>query len=112
MKILKINNKECVLKFTTRSMMTLNAKDITLTTLVEDMQSLNLVRLYDALHEGLKFANSSITIDETYELIDAYYEEENTIEELFMIVLEEYSKSMGLHKKFRELIEEQQQKIQ
>ncbi len=107
MKILKINNKECILKFTTRSMMNLNAKDITLTSLVEDMQNLNLVRLYDAFHEGLKFANANITIDEAYELIDAYYEDENTIEDLFTIVLEEYSKSMGLHKKFKELLEEQ-----
>ena len=69
MKVLKINKKDHVLKFTTKALMNLNAKGITLTSLSADMEKLNLISLYEAFHEGLKFANNNITLDETYELI-------------------------------------------
>ena len=108
MKVLKINNKDCVLKFTTKSIMNLNAKGITLTTLTEDMEKLNLLNLYDAFHEGLKFANNNITLDETYELIDAYYEEGGEMEDFFTMILEEYAKSMGLGANFKEIMKQQQ----
>lgn len=108
MKVLKINKKDCVLKFTTKSMMNLNAKGITLTSLSEDMEKLNLISLYDAFYEGLKFGNPNITLDETYELIDAYYEEGGEVESFFMLILEEYSKSMGLGTKFKEIMKQQQ----
>lgn len=107
MKVLKINKKDYVLKFTTKSMMNLNAKGITLTSLSEDMEKLNLISLYEAFHEGLKFANANITLDETYELIDAYYEEGGEVESFFMLILEEYSKSMGLGTKFKEIMKQQ-----
>ena len=44
MKILKINKKDHVLKFTTKALMNLNAKGITLTSLSADMEKLNLIR--------------------------------------------------------------------
>ena len=108
MKVIKINKKDYVLKFTTKSLMNLNAKGITLASLSSDMENLNLISLYDAFHEGLKFANKDITIDETYELIDMYYEEGGEVETFFMMILEEYSKSMGLGNKFKEIIKQQQ----
>ena len=108
MKVLKINKKDYVLKFTTKALMNLNAKGITLTSLASDMEKLNLISLYEAFHEGLKFANKEITLDETYEIIDSYYEEAGEVEEFFTIVLEEYSKAMGLGNKFKEIMKQQQ----
>ena len=107
MKVLKINKKDIVLKFTTKALMNLNAKGITLTSLSADMEKLNLISLYEAFHEGLKFANPSITLDEVYKLIDLYYEEGGEVEDFFTTILEEYAKSMGLGKKFKEIIEQQ-----
>ena len=108
MKVIKINKKDYVLKFTTKALMNLNAKGITLASLSSDMENLNLISLYDAFHEGLKFANKDITLDETYELIDAYYEEGGEVENFFMMILEECAKSMGLGMKFKEIIKQQQ----
>ena len=107
MKVIKINKKDYVLKFTTKALMNLNAKGITLTSLSADMEKLNLISLYEAFHEGLKFGNPNITLDEVYELIDLYYEEGGEVESFFTTVLEEYAKSMGLGKKFKEIIEQQ-----
>jgi len=108
MKVLKINKKDYVLKFTTKALMNLNAKGITLTSLSEDMEKLNLISLYEAFHEGLKFANKDITLDQAYELIDLYYEEGGEVETFFMMILEEYANSMGLGMKFKEIIKQQQ----
>ena len=108
MRVLKINKKDYVLKFTTKAIMNLNAKGITLTSLALDMENLNLISLYEAFHEGLKFANKDITLDQTYEIIDSYYEEAGEVEEFFTIVLEEYSKAMGLGNKFKEIMKQQQ----
>lgn len=107
MKVLKINKKDYVLKFTTKALMNLNAKGITLTSLSEDMEKLNLISLYEAFYEGLKFSNVNITLDEVYELIDAYYEEGGEVETFFMLILEEYAKSMGLGAKFKEIMKQQ-----
>ena len=108
MRVLKINKKDYVLKFTTKAILNLNAKGITLTSLASDMEKLNLISLYEAFHEGLKFANKDITLDQTYEIIDSYYEEAGEVEEFFTIVLEEYSKAMGLGNKFKEIMKQQQ----
>ena len=108
MRVLKINKKDYVLKFTTKAIMNLNAKGITLTSLDSDMENLNLISLYEAFHEGLKFANKDITLDQTCEIIDSYYEEAGEVEEFFTIVLEEYSKAMGLGNKFKEIMKQQQ----
>nr|DAW56577.1 MAG TPA: tail assembly chaperone protein [Caudoviricetes sp.] len=107
MKVIKINKKDYVLKFTTKALMNLNAKGITLTSLSQDMEKLNLISLYEAFCEGLKFANKDITLDEAYELIDAYYEEGGEVENFFMMILEEYAGSMGLGAKFKEIIKQQ-----
>ena len=108
MKVIKINKRDYVLKFTTKALMNLNAKGITLTSLSQDMEQLNLISLYEAFHEGLKFANKDITLDQAYELIDMYYEEGGEVEAFFMMILEEYANSMGLGNKFKEIIKQQQ----
>ena len=108
MKVLKINKRDYVLKFTTKALMNLKAKGITLTSLSQDMEQLNLISLYEAFCEGLKFANKDITLDQAYELIDLYYEEGGEVEAFFMMILEEYANSMGLGAKFKEIIKQQQ----
>ena len=108
MKVIKINKRDYVLKFTTKALMNLNAKGITLTSLSQDMEQLNLISLYEAFYEGLKFANKDITLDQAYELIDLYYEEGGEVEAFFMMILEEYANSMGLGAKFKEIIKQQQ----
>ena len=108
MKVIKINKRDYVLKFTTKALMSLNAKGITLTSLSQDMEQLNLISLYEAFYEGLKFANKDITLDQAYELIDLYYEEGGEVEAFFMMILEEYANSMGLGAKFKEIIKQQQ----
>ena len=108
MKVIKINKRDYVLKFTTKALMNLNAKGITLTSLSQDMEQLNLISLYEAFHEGLKFANEDITLDQAYRLIDDYYEEGGEVEAFFMMILEEYANSMGLGMKFKEIIKQQQ----
>ena len=108
MKVLKIKKKDYVLKFNTKTLMNLNAKGITLTSLSQDMEKLNLISLYEAFCEGLKFANKDITLDEAYELIDAYYEEGGEVENFFTMILEEYAGSMGLGAKFKEIMKQQQ----
>ena len=108
MKVIKINKRDYVLKFTTKALMNLNAKGITLTSLSQDMEQLNLISLYEAFHESLKFANKDITLDQAYELIDLYYEEGGEVEAFFMMILEEYANSMGLGAKFKEIIKQQQ----
>ena len=108
MKVLKINKKDYVLKFTTKALMNLNTKGITLTSLSQDMEKLNLISLYEAFCEGLKFANKDITLDQAYELIDTYYEEGGEVETFFTMILEEYAGSMGLGAKFKEIMKQQQ----
>ena len=87
---------------------TKDLETITLTSLSTDMESLNLISLYEAFYEGLRFANNNITLDEAYELIDTYYEEGGEVEAFFMMILEEYASSMGLGAKFKEIIKQQQ----
>ena len=108
MKVLKINKRDYVLKFTTKALVNLNAKGITLTSLSQDMEQLNLISLYEAFYEGLKFANKDITLDQAYELIDMYYEEGGEVEAFFMMILDEYANSMGLLMQFKEIIKQQQ----
>ena len=108
MKVIKINKKDYVLKFTTKALINLNSKGITLSSLSSDMEKLNLVSLYEAFYEGLKFANQDITLDQAYNLIDEYYEEGGEMEAFFIMVLEEYAKSMGLGAKFKETMKQQQ----
>ena len=109
MKVIKINNKDYVLKFTSQTISELNAKGITLVSLSNDMQSMKVSSLYEAFACGLKAMQHDMTLEKAYRVIDEYFEdEENDIESFFKLVLEEYSKSMGLGKRFKELMKENQ----
>ena len=109
MRILKINNKDYVLKFTSKSIQELNAKGITLVQLINDLQEMKVDNLYDTFMYGLKTMQHDMTLDKALEILDQYYEEDesNDLEVFFTMVIEEYSKAMGLGKKFKEMMEQQ-----
>lgn len=114
MKMIKIDNRDYVLKFTSKVVSELNANGISFNTLLEDMQAMKVDNLYKTFYYGISSMNK-VSYDEALELIDKYYEnEDNTMEVFFMLVIEEYSKALGLGKFFKEMMREQrkQQKHQ
>lgn len=113
MKVLKINNKDYVLKFTSKAISQLNAKGITFLSLASDMEQMSVGNLYESFFYGLKSMQHDMTLEKAYEILDEYFEdEENDIESFFKLVLEEYSNAMGLGKKFKEIMENQQTKTE
>ena len=62
MKVLKIGNKDYVVKFTSKVIRELNVKGITLNTLLADMEQLKLDNLYETF-------NNTITIKLNYNYI-------------------------------------------
>lgn len=114
MKIIKINGKDYVLKFTSEVISQLNTKGITFLTLATDMEKMYVSNLYETFFYGLKTMQHDITLEKAYKIIDEYYEEneDNDTESFFEIVLGEYSKAMGLGKKFKEIMGQQQKEVQ
>ena len=112
MKVLKIGNKDYVVKFTSKVIRELNVKGITLNTLLADMEQLKLDNLYETFYFATKDMNNFKSIDEALEVVDQFYEdsEDNDIEKFFMIILEEYANAMGLGKKFKEVMDQQKKK--
>jgi hypothetical protein len=112
MKVLKINNKDYVLKFTSQTIRELNSKDITLNSLIKDMENLKINGLYDAFYYGLKTMQKDITQDKALSIIDEYFEEDenNDIEKFFTLIIEEYSNAMGLGKLMKESLTQAQEK--
>ena len=109
MKILKINNKDYVIKFTAGIVAELNDReDITLAKLSGDLEEMKVSRLYKTFFYSLKAMQHDITMEQAYALIDALYEEGMELEELFKMILQEYAQSMGLGKKFKEIMETQE----
>ena len=109
MRVLKINNRDYVLKFTSKSIQELNAQDITLTALIDDLQTMKVDKLYTTFMYGLKTMQPDMTMDKALDILDQYYEEDenNDLEVFFTLVIEEYSKAMGLGKKFMETMAQQ-----
>lgn len=108
MKVIKINNKDYVLKFTSQAISELNSQGITLVSLSKDMETMKIDNLYKTFACGLKAMQYDIDLAKAYTIIDEYFEdEENDIEGFFMLVLEEYSKSMGLGKTFKNIMKNQ-----
>lgn len=109
MKLIKINDKDYVIKFTAKVVAELNElEDITLTGLSKDLEEMKVTRLYKAFYYALKPMQHDITMDDAYRLIDSLYEEGMELEEFFKMVLMEYSQAMGLGKKFKEIMMEAQ----
>lgn len=110
MKFIKINNKDYVIKFTSKVISELHSRNITITTLSEDLKIMKTNNLYITFFYGLTSMQRDITIDEVYNIIDEYFaeDEERTIEDFFLLILEELCKAMGLSKIFKEMQKEQE----
>lgn len=108
MKVIKINKKDYVIKFTAKTVSELNEiEDITLAGLSQDLEQMKVSKLYKAFYYGLKAMQKDITLEDAYALVDELYEEGMELEEFFKMILMEYSSAMGLAKKFKEIIEAQ-----
>lgn len=108
MKLIKINDKDYVIKFTAKAVSELNELEgITLSGLSQDLEQMKVTRLYKAFFYSLKAMQHDITMDNAYKLIDALYEEGMELEEFFKLVLSEYASAMGLGKKFKEIMDAQ-----
>ena len=108
MKMIKINNKDYVMKFTAGTVAELNELEgITLTGLSQDLEDMKVTKLYKTFYYSLKAMQKDITLEDAYELIDALYEEGMELEEFFKLVLMEFSNAMGLGKKFKEIMKAQ-----
>lgn len=108
MKLIKINDKDYVIKFTAKTVSELNElEDITLAGLSKDLEDMKVARLYKTFYYGLKAMQHDITLQDAYKLIDALYEEGMELEDFFKIILQEYANAMGLGKKFKEIMETQ-----
>lgn len=109
MKLIKINDKDYVIKFTAKVVSELNELEgITLAGLSQDLEQMKVTRLYKAFFYSLKAMQHDITLDDAYKLIDMMFEEGMELEDFFKLILMEYSTAMGLGKKFKELMEENQ----
>lgn len=108
MKSFKFGNETHIIKFTSKSIMNLSAQGINLGTLGEDLEKNDLTSFYKTVYEGLKSLNPKITLDETLNLLDLYFEDEdNSIETLVLDIMEEFATAMGLGKTFRQEVQSQ-----
>ena len=108
MKLIKVNDKDYVIKFTAKVVSELNELEgITLSELSKDLEEMKVARLYKTFFYSLKAMQHDITMDDAYKLIDSLYEEGMELEEFFKMVLMEYSQAMGLGKKFKEIMDAQ-----
>ncbi|GKZ04076.1 hypothetical protein ANS017_26470 [Paraclostridium bifermentans] len=113
MKSIKIGNETHVLKFTSKAIVNLGAKGINLVTLGKGLQNQDLSEFYQAFYEGLKTLNPNMTFDRTLELIDIYFEDENNeIEELVLLVMEEFATAMGLGKAFKKEMQAEKEELE
>lgn len=107
MKMIKSNGNEYVLKFGAGTIANLNDLDITLMGLSQDMEAMKVKNLYTAFYHGLKQMHHDMTLEQAYKVIDGLFDEGMELEDFFKLVLEEYSKAMGLGKKFMEIMNNQ-----
>lgn len=108
MKILKANGKDYALKFGAGAIAELNDLGVTLLGLSKDLEDMKVKNLYVTFFYGLKTMQHDMTQEKAYHVIDSLFEEGMELEEFFKIVLEEYATSMGLGKKFKEIMEAQE----
>lgn len=96
MQILKINNKDVVVKFNINSIKQLGKSGLTLKTLSDSVQDVDMSAVALFFHYGVKALNYKATEDDTDEMLDNYFEEGGTFENLVELLLDEYTKAMGL----------------
>lgn len=108
MRMIKANGTDYVLKFGAGAIADLNDLDITLMGLSSDMETMKVKNLFTTFYYGLKAMQRDMTMEKAHAIIDAMFEEGLELEDFFKMVLEEYSKAMGLGKKFKEIMDNQE----
>lgn len=112
MKNITVNGIPYVIKFNTKAIMAMGAKGVNLGSIGEKVEQNDFSDFYVAFHEGLKFAHKDMTFDEALELLDAMFENDGDITDLFMIVMEEMATAMGLGKAYRVGVQEKQKELE
>lgn len=114
MKNITVNGIPYVIKFTTRSILNLDAKGVTLGSLGEQAEAGNFAGFYVAFHEGISVLRKDMTFDDCLELLDNYFEEneENNMNDLAVDLLEEMAVAMGLGKAFKKGLQEEKAKVE
>ena len=111
MKMIKINNRQLVMKFTTRVINMMNLEGITIKSISEDLkESFDTTKLNKAFYYSLISMQKDITEDEAYDLLDLWVEEGKDGEELQQEIIGELMSAMGFKKQFKQMVEEQQKK--
>lgn len=112
MKNITVNGIPYVIKFNTKAIMAMGAKGVNLGSIGEKVEQNDFSDFYIAFHEGLKFAHKDITFDEALELLDALFENDGDITDLFLMVMEEMATAMGLGKAYKAEVQKQQKELE
>lgn len=111
MKNITVNGIPYVIKFNTKAIMSMGAKGVNLGTIGEKVEQNDFSDFYIAFHEGLKFAHKDITFDQALELLDAMFENDGDITDLFLMVMEEMATAMGLGKAYKAEVQKKQEEL-
>lgn len=110
MKILKINNKDVVIKFNISTIKRLTKEGLNIDMMNDSLQTMDIEPVSRFFYHGVSTLRTDLSIDDTDKIMDDYFEEGGEFEEFIMIILEEYLGAMGL-KLDEEEIEKEKQKI-
>ena len=107
MKMIKIGNRQLVMKFTTRVINMMNLEGITIKSISEDLKNnFDTSKLNKAFYYSLTSMQKDITEDEAYDLLDLWVEEGKDGEELQQEIIGELMDAMGFKKQFKQMVEE------
>ena len=110
MKMIKINNRQLVMKFPTRVINMMNLEGITIKSISESLKdNFDTSKLNKAFYYSLISMQKDITEDEAYDLLDMWVEEGKDGEEIQQEVIGELMTAMGFKKQFKEMIENNKQ---
>lgn len=108
MKMIKINNRQLVMKFTTKVINMMNLEGITIKSISDDLQNnFDTSKLNKAFYYSLISMQKEITEDEAYDLLDMWLEEGKDGEALQQEIIGELMCAMGFKKQFKQMIKEQ-----
>lgn len=111
MKMIKIGNRQLVMKFTTKVINMMNLEGITIKSISEDLRdNFDTSKLNKAFYYSLISMQKDIKEEDAYELLDLWVEEGKDGEELQQEIIGELMNAMGFKKQFKQMIEENNNK--
>lgn len=97
MRVIKIGNREIFIRFNTNTIKALSELDVNLFTVNSALERLDIRPLSKMFFYGVKSLKPEVTEDETDCMIDDFFEaNENGFEKLSTLILEEYTKALGM----------------